>query len=253
MSSRNILLVIGAGPRLGQSVADKFANEGYRVALAARSLTSGLSSAGMLKIKADLSDPNSVSSIFQTVHNTWGPPNIVVYNGANRITTAVDDPLSAPLSDIQAARTVGFDSAYLAAQEALHGFKSLPDQLCKAFIYTGNALSQIAIPGVLPFAVGKVSAAMLIEYAANAYGPRGYKFYFADERQSDGRPAALDIDGAAHADMYWELANEKLQSYWLVTFVKNQGRQDFAGVDFQGHNRVSHYKRMRDAAAERNN
>lgn len=78
---------------------------------------------------------------------------------------------------------MGFDSAYLAAQEALQGFRSLPDQLCKAFIYTGNALSQIAIPDVLPFAVGNVSAAMLIEYAANAYGPHGYKSVSGFEHQ----------------------------------------------------------------------
>lgn len=60
------------------------------------------------------------------------------------------------------------------------------------------------------------------------------RFYFADERKSDGRPAALDIDEAAHAEMYWKLANETIQSYWLVTFVKNQGRRDIAGVDFEG-------------------
>lgn len=47
----------------------------------------------------------------------------------------------------------------------------------------------------------------------------------------------MGIDGPAHAELYWELANEKRQSKWLVTFTKNGGRQDFAGVDFDGNTR----------------
>lgn len=92
------------------------------------------------------------------------------------MTTPPEDPLSAPLETIEASRRVGFDSPYTAAQEALRGFRSLPSSTPKAFIFTGNTLNQIAIPGVIPFAIGKVSAAMMIEYAANAYGKDGIRF-----------------------------------------------------------------------------
>lgn len=95
--------------------------------------------------------------------------------GANRLLTPPDDPFSASLETINASRTVGFDSAYITAQQALRGFKQLPSSMSKAFIYTGNTLNQIAIPAVMPFALGKVSAAMMIEYAANAYGRTGFK------------------------------------------------------------------------------
>lgn len=70
---------------------------------------------------------------------------------------------------------MGLDSAYIAAQESLLRFKQLSSAIPKAFIYTGNTLNQIAIPGVFPFALGKVAAAMIIEYAANAYGEKGYR------------------------------------------------------------------------------
>lgn len=80
------------------------------------------------------------------------------------------------MGTINAARTVGFDSAYIAAQQALQGFRMLPTSTPTAFIYTGNTLNQIAIPGVMPFALGKVAAAMLVEYAANAYGTDSYRF-----------------------------------------------------------------------------
>lgn len=94
---------------------------------------------------------------------------------ANRQTTPVDDPLSVSLDVIEKSRKASLDSAYIAAQEALKGFHKLPAESPRAFLYTGNTLNQIAIPGVLPFALGKVAAAMMIEYAANAYGSHGHR------------------------------------------------------------------------------
>ncbi|KAJ5409144.1 hypothetical protein N7509_003027 [Penicillium cosmopolitanum] len=240
MPFTGVVLIIGAGPRIGMSVASKFASNGYKVALVARNFSKGFSAEGYLNIQADLSDPNSVPSIFQTVGKAFSVPNIVVFNGANRLITPHDDPLSAPLGTINAARTVGFDSAYIAAQHALQGFRMLPTSTPTAFIYTGNTLNQIAIPGVMPFALGKVAAAMLVEYAANAYGTDSYRFYFVDERKPDGRPAGFQIDGDAHAEMFWTLAHEPKQSKWLVTFTKDGGRQAFAGVDFNGNTRHSY-------------
>ncbi|KAJ9612159.1 hypothetical protein H2200_003756 [Cladophialophora chaetospira] len=240
MSSAGIVLILAAGQRVGKEVAYKFASNGYKVALVSRTVSDGLSPEGYLNVKADLSDREAVPRVFKAVEAALGPPNIVIYNGAKRELTPPDDPLSAPFETIEACRRIGLDSAYIAAQEALRVFRSLPSSTDTAFIFTGNALAQIAIPGVLPFALGKVAAAMLIEYCANAYGKDGYRFYFADERMPDGRPAAEGIDGVAHGEMYWELANEKKQSKWLVTFTKGQGRKEYIGVDFEGNTRASY-------------
>jgi len=237
-----VILVIAAGPNLGAAIAKKFADNGYKVALAARSLTTGLHANGYLHIKADLSNTQLVPEIFQQVRKAHGIPNIVVYNGAHRLVTPPDDPFSASLETLTASRIVGLDSAYIAAQEALCCFKELPDSAPTAFIYTGNALNQIPIPGVLPFALPKVAAAMMVEYGANAYGHKGYRFYYADQRKPDGRPIAEFRDGEAHAEMYWVLAHEEKQSKWLVTFTKAKGREEFLGVDFDGNTRASYDK-----------
>ena len=101
---------------------------------------------------------------------------LIIVQGANRLLTPPDNPFSASLENLVASRTVGLDSAYIAAQEALRCFKELPDSVPTAFSYTGNALNQIAIPGVLPFALPKVAAAMIVEYGANAYGQLGYRY-----------------------------------------------------------------------------
>ncbi len=79
--SKSVILVIGAGQNVGAAVAKKFASNGYKVALAARSLSSGIQSNGYLHINADLSKPENVPQIFHSVRENHGIPNIVVYNG----------------------------------------------------------------------------------------------------------------------------------------------------------------------------
>ena len=103
-------------------------------------------------------------------------------SGAYRLLTPPEDPLSASLETLAASRIVGLDSGYVAAQQALRSFRTLPTDTLTAFIYTGNTLNQMPIPGVLPFALGKVAASHVIEYAANAYGKDGYKCVHSQRR-----------------------------------------------------------------------
>jgi len=79
--STSVILIIGAGPNVGAAVAEKFAGNGYKVALAARSLSSGIQPNGYLHVNTDLSNPENVPSIFREVKKSFGIPNIVVYNG----------------------------------------------------------------------------------------------------------------------------------------------------------------------------
>lgn len=79
--SKPVIFIVGAGPNIGQSVADAFAAEGYEVALAARSLQDGKGEKGYLNIKLDLADPKAVSGAFAKVTKELGIPAVVVYNG----------------------------------------------------------------------------------------------------------------------------------------------------------------------------
>ena len=51
----------------------------------------------------------------------------------------INDPLSAPIENVQKDLSVNTISAYAAAQEAVKGFEKLPNGVKKTFIYTGNA------------------------------------------------------------------------------------------------------------------
>lgn len=82
MSTTNkVLLVFGAGPNIGASVASLFAKEGYKVALAARRLQDAVNEEGYLQIQTDVAKEESVESAFDKVSKHFGPPNVVVYNG----------------------------------------------------------------------------------------------------------------------------------------------------------------------------
>ena len=98
-----------------------------------------------------------------------------ICSGAYRQAHSPEDPFSVPIDSVKIANTVGFESLYVAAQEALKGFAELPDSTPKTLIFTGNVLNQLPLTPVFPFAVSKRAAAALIEYGANAYGPKGYR------------------------------------------------------------------------------
>lgn len=81
-SSAKILYVIGAGPRVGWGIAEKFRNEGYKVAVGSRN-PDELSALrdGFVPIRVDAADPASIASSFTTVREKLGIPNFVVFNG----------------------------------------------------------------------------------------------------------------------------------------------------------------------------
>lgn len=54
------------------------------------------------------------------------------------------------------------------------------------------------------------------------------RFYYTDERKPDGSVAGSAIDGAAHAELYVKLSEEKNQGPWDQTFVKGVGYVDFS-------------------------
>lgn len=80
MSSSPVILILGAGPNIGQHVAQAFAAKGYKVALASRTAKQETTEDG-INISSDLSDPESVVNLFSKVKESLGLPSVVVYNG----------------------------------------------------------------------------------------------------------------------------------------------------------------------------
>nr|AEN14634.1 putative short chain type dehydrogenase [Fusarium proliferatum] len=221
-----IVLILGSGPNIGQSVARKFASKGFRVAIASRSQKEADSTDKQLNIKTDLTKPLEVADAFGKVKTAFGTPSVVVYNASAAAFPPADDPLSVSYNDFTNNTAINIHSAFIAAQQAVAGFAQLPESAARTFIYTGNILNVTVLPKFLDAGVGKSGAAHMMWAAADAYKSKGYKFYYADERKPDGAPK-YRVDGDAHADLYWELSQGKEQGPWMQTFVKGEGYKKF--------------------------
>ncbi|KAJ4415142.1 hypothetical protein N0V82_007512 [Gnomoniopsis sp. IMI 355080] len=236
--SRPVLLVLGAGPGIGLFCARLFSAKGYKVALTSRSRAEGIDEDGYLNIRLDLADTKGIQAAFAKVSESLGIPHVVIFNGYDRSVRDPKDPLSSISVDGFLHETAtNIAGPLFAAQEAVKGFKELPETASRTFIQTGNKLNVVPAPPVLTFGMGKRAAAYMLECASIAYKSEGFRFYFADQRQSDGG-ASVPPDGPAHASTYLQLAEDKEQRPWYFTFVKDIGYVSFDEaanlVDFKG-------------------
>jgi NAD(P)-dependent dehydrogenase (short-subunit alcohol dehydrogenase family) len=80
--SSPVAVILGAGKNIGASVAKAFAAEGYKVATVSRSSTTDTPTEQRVHIQGDVSDPNGISKVFETVRKQFGHPSVVIYNGS---------------------------------------------------------------------------------------------------------------------------------------------------------------------------
>lgn len=182
MSAKPIVLILGAGPRVGAAVAKKFASNGYTVALASRKGSGSKNDDGFLSIKADFSKTASIKAAFDAVSAEFGsPPSIVIYNAATLTPPPVQTSvLSVPAESVASDLTVNTVSPYAAAQQAVEGWATLPKDVKKAFIYTGN-IANVAIipwPMMLTAGIGKAASAYWIGAADTMYASQGYRYVY---------------------------------------------------------------------------
>lgn len=167
------------GPRVGASVAEKFARNGYKVAIASRRGSGGKTTQGFLSLKADLTTPDSIHSLFEAVKTEFATcPSVVIYNAA-AITAPPDKAsvLSIPAASVSSDLNVNTISPYVAAQQAVLGWDTMPKDIKKTFIYTGNMLNVavVAMPPMLKLGIGKSATAYWIGVADATYSTQGYR------------------------------------------------------------------------------
>ncbi|KAJ4859529.1 short chain dehydrogenase domain-containing protein [Trichoderma breve] len=226
-----VVLILGAGANIGASVAKKFAANGYLVAISARGLRNGSSPEGYLLIQADLADKFAVPRIFETVKSAIGTPNVVIYNAASVTPSShPDDIFSISPDALERDIWTNSFSALSAARCAVVGFHNLPQTFKKTFIYTGNWLNTTisSSSSMLTLGIGKAASAYWIGAADQHYSPRGYRFFYADQRTSEGSAMRYGPDSEAHATFFYELAPRGDEALpWHCTFVKGRGYVDF--------------------------
>ncbi|KAH8895783.1 NAD(P)-binding protein [Thozetella sp. PMI_491] len=227
MSSKPVSLIFGAGANVGSALVKKFIQAGYRVATVSRSApeTAAPSDDGSrIAIRADLSQPDHIPTVFKIIHETWGAsPKIVVWNAANVTPSPDQDNIfSIPVSAIEKDLAITVTSPFVAAGEAVRGWKSTGVE--GRFIMTGNIQPKVVFPvaDFTTLSIAKSGAAYWIGTADALYKSKNWRFFFAEERTSEGQPMGFVPGAESHATMFLHLAEgkEDLPSY--ITFVDGQ-------------------------------
>ncbi|KAK9350194.1 hypothetical protein V1523DRAFT_458353 [Lipomyces doorenjongii] len=219
-----VILILGAGPRVG-------ASQGYKIAVASRSGTGTKTAKGFLSLKADFTKPDSIPALFDAVKAEFhAAPSVVVYNvGTLTPPPDKDSVLSVSAESVASDLNVNTISPYVAAQQAISGWETLSKETKKTFIYTGNTLnvSVVPMPLLLNLGIGKSASAFWIGLANASYSAQGFRFYYADERHVDGKMKGMALDGVAHGEFYVQLADHEENVPWHATFVKDKGYVQF--------------------------
>jgi len=228
--SKPVILILGAGSNIGARLTTAFAAKGYAIATVSRKpATPSSSFVSDLHIPADLSIPTGIPAIFTQVKEKLGGPDVVVFNASFVAFTPPSDPFSLSTEDLDASLNLNIKSVFAAAKEFVRLGGDAPPRP-RTFILTGNMLNTMAGPGFISLGIGKSAGAHIIAAAAMAYGEKGYRFYYADERTADGTPAYEDISGDSAAEFYPKLVEGEAggkQGPWLQTFAKGIGYKDF--------------------------
>jgi len=179
MAANSVVLILGAGPRIGASVAETFASNGYKVALASRSGSGNITANGFLSLKADFTKPSSIPALFDAVKTEFhASPSVVIYNAAALTSPPNNDSLfSVSAESVTLDLNVNTISPYVAAQQAVHGWETLPKEAKKTFIYTGNIMnvSIVPMPPMMDLGMGKSASAFWIGLANTTYSAQEFR------------------------------------------------------------------------------
>ncbi|KAI1394293.1 NAD(P)-binding protein [Hypoxylon trugodes] len=227
-------LIIGAGPRVGQSAAEAFLAAGYKVAVASR--TQKLDP--KFRFYAfDGSKPETVPALFEKVSADLGIPSVVIHVAAFKAQGSTEQQPFDSVEDIRTGFNVNTLTPYVAAQEAVKGFEKLGAEGLGpsggTFIYVGNIGNVTAVPLFLDLSMHKSASATLVkQLALAAYNDKPWKFYYVDERRENGLYVPRGLSGPGHAELFLDLAKDVKQRPWSQTFVPGKGYVAFEPKEY---------------------
>ncbi|MDA0164371.1 SDR family NAD(P)-dependent oxidoreductase [Solirubrobacter ginsenosidimutans] len=202
------LLVVGTGPGLGASVARRFAREGYRLTLVARSPATLAALADALRaastdvtiVAADAGDPDRLSAALAPLFAGPGAPGVVIYSAA---LAASDELLSVTPQQLAAAYAVNVIGAVVTAQLAVPAMRAAGGG---TLLFTGGGFADALPESLTTLSLGKLTL-------------RGVATMLARQVRDDNiHSGSLTIRGQIAAgtpfapdriaDAYWAIHNE---------------------------------------------
>jgi len=217
-TEKGLALIVGAGSGLSASLARLFHQEGYAVALAARTM-------GNLEIlceelgangyQCDASNHEDVAALFDDIDSLPPELDVVVYNPSYRTRGPL---IELDPSEVEKTLSVTAFGAFLVGQQAA---KRMLKRGRGAILFTGASAGVKGYPQSAPFAMGKFALRGLAQSMARELAPQGiHVAHFvidggirSDRRPEDpSKPDAL-LDPDAIAQSYLAVLNQP-RSAW---------------------------------------
>jgi NAD(P)-dependent dehydrogenase (short-subunit alcohol dehydrogenase family) len=166
----NTALIVGAGAGLSAALARALANEGIKIALAARSTgdLDGLAKEiGAQCFTCDASKRADVEKLYADLDAGFGAPEIVIYNPSYRTRGPVAelDP-----AEVEKSLMVSAFGGFLVAQQAV---KRMLPKKHGCIVFTGASASVKGYAQSAPFAMGKFALRGLAQSMARELHPQG--------------------------------------------------------------------------------
>jgi len=216
-----VCVVSGVGPGTGTALVRRFAVEGYRVAMLARTaerLTDLATQVPSAKAYVcDVSDPSQVDAALDAVERDMGAPSVLIHNAVGGAWGTFTEIEPAVLNQNFQVNTMGL--LYLARRVT----PSMVAAGKGAIIVTGNTSAQRGRANFAGFAPTKAAQRILAEAMARDLGPKGVHVAYividavidvpwARERFKT-KPDDFFIAPTAIADEAWHIANQP-RSAW---------------------------------------
>jgi len=202
-------VVAGVGPGLGAAVARRFANEGCRIGLLARSESFLTELAAdiegdALAVPSDLTDASAVGAAFEAVREAFGAVDVLIYNASNAAWKGVTD---IGLDEFDDALATGPRGAFCCAREAAADMAGSGGTM----VFTGATTSVRGKEGAVGFSAAKFGVRGLAQSLARELGPEGVQIAHVvldgaiRPPESDAADPETRLDPDAIASAYWDL------------------------------------------------
>jgi NAD(P)-dependent dehydrogenase (short-subunit alcohol dehydrogenase family) len=208
------LLLVGAGPGIGGSVALRFAREGLPVSLVARRLDRLEPLAAEVRLRggeaslyqADAGVADDLVAAVQYATTQYGVPDVVVYNAGVIQADAPGDLTPDQQLDAWRINVLGALTLANAAIPAMAGRGS------GTYLVTGGM--PVPTPAYLSLSLGKAGVRVLVALLAEHYAPQG--IHIATVTVGGSVASGTPFDPDAIADVYWRLHAQPRESWETV-------------------------------------
>ena len=210
MTDPRHLLLVGTGPGLGAAIARRFAREGYRLTLVARSeatIAQELRAAGadVAVVQADAGDPGRLRAALSSLFAGPGAPDVVIYNAA---LMTFDELLTVSPEQLADAYAVDVIGGVLTAQLAVPAMREAGGG---TLLFTGGGFADALPASLATLSLGKVALRAVATMLARQL--RDDDIHAGSLTILGQIAAGTPFDPDSIADAYWAICNEQRDAW----------------------------------------